>query len=429
MLNWLIDFVLKKRLLTHRIFLLNLFLGSAVAHAAEELTLAQALALALEKNPELAAYSADLRAADGRRMQMAEIPNPEVSVELENVAGSGDLSGIRSAETTLQLSQLIELGGKRSQRVRVADHGRMVAGLDYDAKRLEVFRAVAQQFITVLSAQRRLQWAEDAVRLTEKFEPSARKRVEAGAASTVELTRFNLQIATAKIERDQIQRDLATARKRLAALWGNNDPVFERVVGELEKLPAVPLLDESDQQLAQTPALKRWESEQTRREAAIALERATAKPDVTVGAGYRHFNDSGESAAVFSLSVPLPLFNRNQGAVREAQAEADKAAAERHATEVRLRADLRVAFDNLATARTQIAAFKETILPQAHDAFAKVNDGYQAGRFTYLEVVDAQNTLMDAQVRYLEALTAYHLAVADIEGLTAQPLRQTLEKE
>jgi cobalt-zinc-cadmium efflux system outer membrane protein len=409
--------------------LLVVIISAATVRAEEVLTLQQALGRALEKNPELAAYAADIRAADGRRLQAAVLPNPEVGVEFENLAGSGDFTGIDSAETTLQLSQLIELGGKRRHRVRVADHGRTVAEWDYEAKRLEVFRAVAQQFITVLGAQRRLQWAEDAVRLTEKFEPSARQRVEAGAASPVELTRFNLQIATAKIERDQIQRDLATARKRLAALWGGSEPDFERVAGDLEQLPAAPLLEESDQRLAQTPELKRWDSEQARRESAVALERASATPDVTVGAGYRHFNDTSESAAVFSLSVPLPLFNRNQGAVREARAEADKAAAERHATEVRLRADLRVAFDNLATARTQIAALKETILPQAKDAFEKVNDGYLAGRLNYLEVVDAQDALIDANVRYLEALSAYHQAVADIEGLTGQSLENLFENK
>lgn len=404
-------------------------LAGRVASAEQTLTLQQALVLALEKNPELAVFSADIRAADGRRLQASLLPNPEVGVEFENVAGSGDFSGAQSAETTLQLSQLIELGGKRGQRVRVADHSRTVAGLDYEAKRLEVFRAVAQEFITVLGAQRRLLWAEEAVRLTEKFEPSARKRVEAGAASPVELTRFNLQIATAKIERDQIQRDLATARKRLAALWGSNEPGFEQVVGDLEKLPAAPTLEESDQRLAQTPALKRWESEQARREAAVKLERANATPDVTVGAGYRHFNDPSESAAVFSLSVPLPLFNRNQGAIREARAEADKAAAERRTTEVRLRSDLRVAFDNLTSAKSQIVALKDTILPQAKDAFEKVNEGYLAGRFNYLEVVDAQNTLIEANVRYIEALSAYHQAVADIEGQTGRSLENLFENK
>lgn len=386
----------------------------------EPLVLGEALRRSLLANPALQAYSWELRAAEARRMQAVLFPNPELGVEAENFAGSGEFHEIDATETTIQLSQLIELGSKRDKRGRVARLGRTVAELDFEARRLEVFREVTQEFIRVLGTQRRLEWAEESLRLTEKFAPAARRRVEAGAASQVELLRFNLQVAGARVARDQTRRDLTAARKRLAAMWGSSEPRFERVVGDLDQLPTVPSLEESLLQLARSPALQRWQAETQRRSAAIALEEANAFPDVTVGAGVRHFNDSGDAAAVAQVSIPLPLFNRNQGAVQEARAVAAQAEAERRASEIRTRTELQVAYDDLAGSRSQIGMLKETILPQAKDAYEKVNEGYLAGRFTYLEMVDAQNSLMQANVNYIEALAAYHQAVAQIEGLTGR---------
>lgn len=386
----------------------------------EPLVLGEALRRALLANPALQAYSWELRAAEARRLRAVLFPNPELGVEAENFAGSGEFHEIDATETTIHLSQLIELGSKRDKRGRVARLGRTVAEIDFEARRLEVFREVTQEFIRVLGTQRRLEWAEESLRLTEKFAPSAQRRVEAGAASQVELLRFNLQVAGARVARDQTKRDLAAARKRLAAMWGSGEPRFERVVGDLDQLPIVPSLEESLHQLARSPVLQRWQAETERRSAAIALEEANAFPDVTVGAGVRHFNDSGDAAAVAQVSIPLPLFNRNQGAVQEARAVAGQAEAERRAAEIRIRTELQVAYDDLAGARSQIGMLKETILPQAKDAYEKVNEGYLAGRFTYLEMVDAQNSLTQANVNYIESLAVYHLAVAQIEGLTGR---------
>ncbi len=398
------------------------------AEPSGSLTLARALQLALERNPELAVFAHEIRAADARMLQARALPNPEAGVEVENFAGSRNFKGTRSADTTLQLSQLIELGGKRQKRQAEAALGGEVAALDYEAKRLEVLGAVAQEFIAVLNAQQRLVGAEEALTLTEKFAPAAQKRVEAGAASQVELVRFNLQITTARLERDAAARDLAAARKRLAALWGGA-PQFESVAGDLEKMPVAPSSEKSGEQIGQSPALKRWELELERRNAAVALEQANAKPDVTVSAGWRHLHETSDNAAVVGVSIPLPLFNRNQGRVQRARAEADKAKAEKRATETRLATELRVAFDNLSAAQRQIKTLKGEILPLAQDAFDKVNQGYQAGRFNYLEVVDAQNTLIGAKAKYIEVLTAFQQAVAAIEALTGQPLEKLFSEK
>ena len=404
-----------------------LFAGVS-SRAEEPMTLAQALALALEKNPELAVFSAEIRAADARRLQASLFPNPELEAEVENIAGSGDFSGTRSAETTIQLSQLILLGGKRSSAVRAATLEREVAELDYAAKRLEIFGETTQAFLEVLSAQRQVELAEEVVLLSEKFAPAAEKRVQAGAASKVELTRLNIQLATARIEAERARTDLAAARRRLVAFWRGDVSELEAVAGDLESLPEVDSIDELNRRLLESPALARWERELARRQSTIHLARANRVPDLTIGAGYRYFNDTSDSAAVVAFGLPLPLFNRNQGAIREAVAERDKGENEQLSATVALRTELAVAFDALTTVRAQLEKLNETILPGARDVFEQINEGYLAGRFGYLEVIDAQRTLIEARLQYLEALTAYQQAIAEIEALTGSAINKSTER-
>ncbi len=387
------------------------------------LRLSDALNLAIEKNPELSVSLNDVHIAEAQKQTASQRPNPEISVEVENVFGSGDFSGTRQAETTLQINQPFQMGGKRQIQLREADHVKQIAYLDLEAKRIELSRSVVQKFTNVLRAQQRLEWFDQALQLTEKFVPAAQKRVDAGAASQVELIRFNIQIATARMERDQASRDLEIARKSLAAMWSSTEPAFGRAIGNLENLPSVLPLSHVQKQLLLTPSLKRWNTEYERRKSVYNREKANAKPDITLGAGYRHLSESSDHAAIFSMSLPLPLFNRNEGAIQSAWAETEKATQENQLEQLRLHAALRVAYDNLEAAQLQISMLKETIMPHAKRAFDKVNEGYLAGSFKYLEVVDAQDVLIDSNLRYIEELAAYHQAAGEIIGLAGLPLK------
>src|SRR5207253_2692781 len=143
------------------------------AELTEVLTLPQAMALALLQNPELSAFAWEVRAAEARTLQAGLRPNPELGLEVENLAGTGTFRGGRSAETTLRLSQVIELGGKRSRRLRVAALERDLAAWDYETKRIEALTAVAQAFIEVLRAQEHIAAGEALVRLYHPFCPPA----------------------------------------------------------------------------------------------------------------------------------------------------------------------------------------------------------------------------------------------------------------
>ncbi len=220
------------------------------------LNLATALAITLEKSPVLSSFSWDIRAAEARIIQAKLVPNPEISLEGEDFTRADVRSATESMQNTLELSQLIELGGKRNSRVREAQFDREASEWDYQVKRLEVLKLTSLAFIDVLSAQRNVQLAEENVELTEAAVPVTQKRVEAGKASDVELLRTNTAVATARIRLTGVRRDLETARVNLAAQWGAKKATFPSATGNLDQLRPIPSLESLKAKLQKNPDLE-----------------------------------------------------------------------------------------------------------------------------------------------------------------------------
>lgn len=397
---------------------------AAVSEATGPLTLRQALALALTGSPELAMFDYDVRVAEAGVLQASRLPNPEASLDSQDIGGSGPYRGARVAERTLQLGQLIELAGKRRKRVVEARLGRDLAGFDYEVKKREVFLDVHEAFVQVLAGQRAVAVNEEIVALTENVLPDIRRRMEAGKTSPIELTRSNVAIATARIGLEQARRDMEAARHRLAAQWGATKPRFSSALGNLEDSPAIASLDTLTRQLSAHPRVARFETERARREATLAREKAAAVPDVTIRGGVRQFAESDNSAFVVGASVPIPLFNRNQGNIRAAREQIGKTEAERSFVRATVSAELAEAYHAAIAAREQIQLFRETVLPQSDEALKTITEGYNAGRFGYLEFLDVQRTLVTARQQHIQALAAHQQAIARIESLTSGSLHR-----
>jgi cobalt-zinc-cadmium efflux system outer membrane protein len=381
------------------------------------LTLQQAHALALMHNPQLRAFAWEVRAAEARQLQASLGPNPEIDVEMEEVAGSGDRNGFDGAETAVVLSQTIELGNKRTKRVEVASLQKDLAGWDYQANRLDVFTQVTKSFVGVLAAQQKSNLAQDLVKLSRKVLNTASQRVQAGKDSPVEKTKAEIALANAEIEFEKSKNDLEAARIELSINWVGRTPVFEKADGKLDSISPAPALEELTNSINSNPDMARWAVEMDQRDAALKLAKANAVSDVTVGGGVQHFNETDESAFIVGLSIPIPLFNRNQGQVLEARYAIAKARAQRRAVEASIHTALSSAYATLTSAYTEATGLKEKVLEGAQSAFDAANEGYRAGKLDFLVVLDAQRTLFEAKGKYIEALAEFHLAKAQIERL------------
>jgi cobalt-zinc-cadmium efflux system outer membrane protein len=378
--------------------------------------------MALERSPELAAFSAEIRAREWLTVQAGLRPNPELRSELENVGISGGRQGFDETETTLLLSQLIELGGKRSKRQRLAALEGELARWDYEAQRLEVLARVMKAFIGVLVAQGRLELAKKLEQVAREGVDTVARSVEAGASVPVETTRARVTLGRAAIERARAEKELLVARATLVASWGGKEARFTKVAGDLPHLPAIPAESLLLENLPASPDIARWTTEQSERKASLDLEAARRIPDVTAGAGGRHFSDTSDNALVFELSVPLPVFDRNQGAIAASQSRLTRAMREGEAAEINARAAVQEAYQRLSAAAGQAETLRSTVLPEARAASAGTVDAFKKGLLRPLDLLESQRTLFELEGDYLTALGEAHLAAADLERLTAHPL-------
>ncbi len=395
--------------------------GAIFAQEPAELTLRDALALALQHNPELAAFGKERSATEAAILQAGVLPNPVLELAGEN------LRNARKAEagdrtTSLQIGQLVELGGKRAARIRAAEASRDLANWDYEAKRIEILSTVAQRFVDLLAAQQRHMLAEETLTLATQVAEAVGKRVQAGRVSPVEETKARLAQAGAEIELEQAARERISARSVLAALWASRDAKFKRAVGDLEKTAPLPPYEQIAERVRNNPELARWSSEIERRRAVLDTEKAKTIPDVTVTAGVTRFSQFDDRAYMIGISVPLPLFDRNRGGVLEANRRLDKAADEQRATESRLLVALAQAYQRVAAIEKEIATLRSVLIPGAQSAFDAATKGYQLGKFGYLDVLDAQRTLFQARTQNLRALAEFQRGVSEMERLAGGPL-------
>jgi cobalt-zinc-cadmium efflux system outer membrane protein len=391
--------------------------------AVAELTLADALGLALKHNPTLAGFAAEIRARDAAALQSGLLPNPELGIEVENFAGQDDLEGFDGAETTIAFSQLIELGDKRGKRQQVAVLDKNLAGWDYQGKKVDVLASTARAFIEVLVAQEQVSLNDELVKLAEKTAAAVGERVDAGKVSPMENTRAQVELAAARSEANKAVRELEASRSRLAAFWGAEQTGFARVVGGLAEITPLPPEETIRNLLKANPALARRQSELDRSEAALALARAEAVPDLNISAGVRNFQETDNNALLVGFSVPLPLFDRNQGGIGEARAKVEKARQEQREAQVALRTELFQTWQDLSAAYVESSTLRDKILPGAHEAYESTELGYREGKLDFLQMLDAQRTLFTVKRQYLLALGTYHMTSTDMERLIGASLK------
>ena len=394
------------------------------------LTLRRALSLTLMKNPVLKAYSLETRAADARALQAGLRPNPELGIEVENVGGSGALSGFDSAETTIAISQLIELGNKAEKRRKVALLEKDLSGWDYEARRLDVLTEAGKSFIELLAVQERTELLAELVDVSEQTLKSVTQRVEAGKDSPVEKIKASVALSTVQIEHRQSLQELEKARKLVASFWGNEQPQFIRAQGQLDTITDIPEIDNLRQMLIQNPQLARWEKEIARDKAALELARSKAKPDISIGAGIRRFSETDDNAFVFGVGIPLPISDRNQGGRMEAAYNLSKSYEEQRAARIEVTNRFNQIFTDLSVSFNKIKELRASILPGARDVFDASREAYAEGKIDYLNVLDAQRTYFVSQTEYLDALVSYHKAKTDMEGLVGNSMDgiQTINK-
>ena len=386
--------------------------------AGQTLSLDRALELAGATSPTLDAAEADIQAAAAARTVAGLRPNPSVTVEAENVAGSGPYRGVESLETTTSLALPIELGGKRSARIGVADARSQRVAIQAAITQADLRLSVIQAYAEAAAAQQRVTTARDQARIAAEGLRAAQVRVQAGRASPIEAERANVARINADAEVERTQRLVEVARYSLSRIIGQ--PVagnldtgwFANVRAAYGPMQAI--------ESAGTLAMAAAEADLAIADAGVRLARAQRVPDLTVGAGARYMRDTGDTAALFSISIPLPLFNNGRAAVAQASSERLRAEAQQRVTAIEVDQAIARAQAEAANAATTAATASGPALQAAEEAARIARIGYREGKFGQLELLDAERTLAETRLAAIEALLNYHSAQAQLERLTVR---------
>jgi cobalt-zinc-cadmium efflux system outer membrane protein len=385
----------------------------------EAMTLSQAQRLALTHNPALAIARLELQAMEAAELQAGVRPNPELGVLVEDTRSA-------NRTTTVQLSQAIELGGKRAARLSVAARGREQAAVALQARQAELRAAVAQAFFEMLGMQEQLRLTQASLDLASNASSIAGKRVQAGKAAPLEQSKALVAEAGVRAELAQARSEQRLARQRLSAFWGAGQVAFDRAEGhaqgKAERLPTLPSDQQVGELMAQAPAIRLAQLDIARQQALTESERARRVPDLTVTLGAKRDAQLGYTQALMGFSIPLPLLDRNQGNLMQALRREEQAREMLTATTLRVQSEVSQSLEKLRLTRQQVELLRTEVLPSAQFAYDAAVKGYELGKFAFLDVLDAQRTLFQLRQQMLRHTAEAYRAAADIERLLGQSL-------
>lgn len=409
------------------VILLGVISSASFADADNKLTLDQAIVNVLERSPALKAAGYESKAAAARIRTAKLPPGYHGSIELENFAGSGTRSGSDSLETTLSLSKVLELGDKSKLRGAVSHNKAMLLNNEQDAKRLDLLAETAKRFIEVITDQYRLVNAYDSIDIVKHTKQVVEKRVKAGKSATAELRRAKITLARSELELEHAKHKLETTRLKLAILWGEIPRAesllsFTSADAELFNIEQVGPFKSLVTLLERNPDLVRFATEKRLAQSRTLLARSAARSDIEISGGVRHFNATDDTALVLSLNVPFGSSSRATSNIKETEMMAlrdphvyEQQRLTLYSTLFELHQEIKHAFD-------AVTALGETIIPQAEQALKDYEKGYAAGRYSFLELTEAQQLLLDLKLEKVVAASDYHRYRIEIDRLTGAGL-------
>ena len=377
------------------------------------LTLTQALEEAAARSPAVVAAERDVAAAEARLRQAGYRNNPELSLEVENVAGTGELRGINRMETTLAVNQRLDISGRRSARVEAARASLAVQRLRLVIAKADLAQSVREQFARAAAARQRLEQAEDNLTWAKELARVAGLLVEAGREPPLRAVRARSALAQADAAHEAAAAEELAARSSLAALFGVGTPVA-KVSGAM--------LDAKSGTVAPELSLevRLADAERVVAQAEVRQQQAERRLDPAVGVGVRHVRETGDVGLVGGISMPLRIFDSNRGNIAAAEQALAASEARRANALASTTARARNAIATVEGAQRRVAALEKAAIPEAEEALRLAQRSYEEGKATLLELLDARNAYVAAQRDLTEARLALALAAAELARISAQ---------
>ena len=394
----------------------------------------QAVEFALLNNGELKALREEKGIRAAGRIKAGLFPNPVLEMD----GTTGELTGSRFENTvSVGISQEFLIAGKRGKRLKVAEKEIESFDRQVDNSGRLLVEEVKTTFYELVLAEKKVELAKRSIALNNQLHDITKQRFEVGDIPELEVNLARVEVARSEGRMTEAERELYPAKARLFALMGLPSAESATFSGTLEGNPITQSLEELKRlALSKRPDLGALESENAKGDAEIAVARAERIPNVTLGLGYQRQNSaidvSGEEIKSrdnligLKLSIPIPIFDRNQAGVMEAKAR--KGGAENRFLYARkvVERDVESAYARLTSADKSLAIYAKDIIPQLEENLKLVQEAYQLGEVGILTVIEEQKKYFEVTDGYLSALYSRQAALVKLEAVVGGDLNMEI---
>lgn len=402
----------------------NRFVDESVqAPIRETLTLEDTIRMTLANNPSLYEFEFKQRVIDGESKTAALKPALSAGVELENLLGTGEVSGIKELEVTLTLSSVLQLNDKPAARLNVLSERRIQQDVEKQIRTLDILGELNRRYIKVLVLQASLEVIKDAETLALYTLNAVTKRVEAGASPLLEQKRAQAALAQAKLDVSLAQQDLRFGLRSLSIMWGEQTPSFKRVEGDLFAFNKIASFDALAVAIQSGPHINLFAKQSRVQAAQLRLAQANNLADIEWSAGLRRMQGIDETALVAGISVPLFQKERNLGEYEAHRARLDAIELQKQSNLRSLLHSVNQALGEHTRALLEVETIQLNVIPPLKEALDLVESAYLEGRFSYLELVTTRQEFLTTRLTLIEAASQVHLSKTEIETLTGLALK------
>ncbi|HAG51980.1 MAG: hypothetical protein A2X87_00350 [Deltaproteobacteria bacterium GWC2_42_51] len=400
------------------------FLSPIISHAGEEdnkvYTLEELLTIAIEQNPSIPVFKANLEASRGEVVSAKAYPNPEI--EFQGNSGKTIDTGESKSEYSIGIGQVVEWPGKRYYRKKSAEAGVEVLENDLEDFRLQLKAEVKKAFFRLLSDKKILETAKENLKTVDEILKTVGIRVKAGEAPEFELVKARVEMLRAEKEFKRANNLLTVSRTSLNALLGNSLEHDFGIEGEFripEKKYELPAL--LSNAIERHPLILKATKDAEAKGYSLEMEKASIFPDVTVRGFFDREID--KDAYGIGLSIPIPFWYQRKGEITTARGELAKAEAEIFKTRIELSRLITEQYQNYTTALDQIEVFDKGLLKEASEALRIADLSYKQGESGLLDYLDTQRVYRSTIAEYYQSLFELEVSIASLERISGVPIQ------
>lgn len=343
---------------------------------------------------------------------------------MENILGSRQFQGTDSADLTIALSSVIELGDKQRARISLAQSRRQRTDTEQRVMTLDVLGKLVADYIAVLSTQKDQALKQEAQAISQDMLRSVQNRFDNGAASEAELMLARARLSQAEIALDQASAELERGLTSLAFYWGEPTVKFDVLTGDFLQFDELLPIDSLFAELRESPALQIYADRVRIQEAERRLQSSQSYQDINWQFGLRYLADSDDAAMMAGVSIPLFAKQRNQARVQREQLDQQLVVIEREQAMLDMQSRLMRAYSLYEQSVSAAMRMQSDVVPDLERALTVTRNGYEQGLLRYQELIIAEQELLDARAALITQATQAHQSLALIEQLTGMTLRK-----